>query len=325
MVIGAVLSKSQGTWPSSTEFLESVFPSVKKMLVSQDLFNPLSILSSGIIRHNANIIFRRAKVLAWLLRKRWCIDMLLSDLPKQPVWHINTTCIETGKNWRFTRDSMGDWRFGRHFSPDIALADALAASAAVPYAIGALTLHLPQEGWWAIDPKTKDRTQPIEPIHKRVRLWDGGAYENLAVEPLYKPAEGLQACDFLICSDASAPLSAPSGIVKSILKGRLASPRLFDIASDQIRSLRSRMLMKAITQHEIEGCLLRLGNRGQKFSAVATRPSELDDDQCRFCLHYPTNLIKIQEDAFDLIALHGREIARLVISSSVNVRKQPSA
>jgi len=43
---------------------------------------------------------------------------------------------------------MGDWQFGRHYSSDVAVADAMAASAAVPYVIGALKLELPKEGWW---------------------------------------------------------------------------------------------------------------------------------------------------------------------------------
>src|SRR6516164_10303727 len=40
-----------------------------------------------------------------------------------------------------------------------------------------------------------------------VRLWDGGAYENLGLESLYKSQQGLLGCDFLICSDASGPIA----------------------------------------------------------------------------------------------------------------------
>ena len=49
---------------------------------------------------------------------------------------------------------MGDWSFGRHYAPDLPLSTAVAASAAVPYAIGALTLPLPADGWWETDPAT---------------------------------------------------------------------------------------------------------------------------------------------------------------------------
>jgi hypothetical protein len=68
----------------------------------------------------------------------------LADLSDTPNWQINTTCIETGKNWRFGKREMGDWSFGRHYAPDLSLSTAVAASAAVPYVIGAMTLSEPE-------------------------------------------------------------------------------------------------------------------------------------------------------------------------------------
>ncbi|MBS3652199.1 patatin-like phospholipase family protein [Pseudaminobacter sp. 19-2017] len=325
LLTGAVFSAAGGKWPSSSEFLQSVYPSIRDMLVSEDLFSFRALGPGGILRQNTRILFRRANVLAWLIRKRWCISLRLSDLPKNPVWHINTTCLETGKNWRFTRDSMGDWQFGRHYSPDVALADAMAASAAVPYAIGALKLALPKNGWWQTDPATKTPTRKVEPRHASVRLWDGGAYENMALEPLYKPVEGLQNCDFLMCSDASAPLAAPSGILRSLLDGKLASPRLFDIASDQIRSLRSRMLMKSITQGEINGSLFRLGTPARDFEKASGNLPGLTDEECAFCLNYPTNLTKVAPDHFDLMAQHGQDVARMTTRTFENAIRDGSA
>ncbi len=101
----------------------------------------------------------------------------LKDLPDSPEWHINTTCYETGKNWRFSKRMMGDWPIGRHFSPDVPIANAIAASAAVPYAIGALRFGLP--GWLRTNPATKEPLQKGSPPMRRVQLWDGGAYENM--------------------------------------------------------------------------------------------------------------------------------------------------
>ena len=125
LVIGAVFSASGGKWPSSSEFLQSVYPTIRERLVSEDLFSFRALGLEGILRQNTRILFRRANVLAWLIRKRWNVGLRLSDLPESPVWHVNTTSLETGKNWRFTRDTMGDWQFGRHYSPDIAVADAM--------------------------------------------------------------------------------------------------------------------------------------------------------------------------------------------------------
>lgn len=313
LATGAIFSSAGGRWPSSREFLETVYPSVRDMLVSRDLFSFRALGVRGLVRHNARILYRRANILSWLIRERWKISLKLSDLPKSPVWHVNTTCLETGKNWRFTRDSMGDWQAGRHYSPDVAVADAMAASAAVPYVIGALKLTLPKDGWWQTDPATKKPLRKAERRYENVHLWDGGAYENMALEVLYKPVEGLQGCDVLICSDASAPLGPPVGILSSLLKGGLGSPRLFDIAADQIRSLRSRMLMKAIHQGEIEGFLFRLGTSPRQFSMTAGSVEGLTDEECACCLSYPTNLAKVPTVDFDRIAQHGHEVARMTM------------
>jgi NTE family protein len=315
LVTGAIFSSAGGRWPSSREFLETVYPSVRDMLVSRDLFSFRALGVRGFLRHNMRILYRRANILSWLIRERWKISLKLSDLPESPVWHVNTTCLETGKNWRFSRDSMGDWQAGRHYSPDVAVADAMAASAAVPYVIGALKLALPKDGWWQTDPATKTPLRKVERRYESVHLWDGGAYENMALESLYKPVEGLQGCDILMCSDASAPLGPPARILSSLLKGGLGSPRLFDIAGDQIRSLRSRMLMKAINQGEIDGFLFRTGTSPRQFSKTAGSVGGLTDQECASCLNYPTNLTKIASADFDRIARHGHEVAMMTLSS----------
>ena len=77
---------------------------------------------------------QRAAVLATLLERRWGVSGNLADLPDVPHWTINTTCLETGKNWRFAKREMGDWKFGKHYAPDVPLSIAVAASAAAPRA-----------------------------------------------------------------------------------------------------------------------------------------------------------------------------------------------
>ena len=127
------------------------------------------------------------------------------------------------------------------------LAEAVAASAAVPYVIGALPLKLPQSGWYATDPETLKPLRAVIPPLKQVHLWDGGAYENLGLEPLYKLDQGLAGCDFLICSDASGPLATEGRT--SHLRSRVPpwparqSPSIRYFSSDQIRALRSWMFV----------------------------------------------------------------------------------
>lgn len=323
LVTGAIFSEADGQWPSSERFLAEIYPRLRKLLSAGDLFSFKALGFMGLLKKNVRIFDRRAHILSELLRTRWGIGLKLSDLPATPVWHINTTCYETGKNWRFTHDSMGDWQFGRHYSPDIAVADAIAASAAVPYAIGALRLDLPPDGWWETDPATKRPLRKKDPASSVVRLWDGGAYENLALEQLYKPASGLEGCDVLICSDASGPLGKPKSLFRALREGSLAAPRLFDIASDQIRSLRSRMLLKSIRDKHVDGFLIRIGTSARQFTPRAGKLPGLTDEQCASCLNYPTDLLKIELPEFDLLADHGSEVAHLTLAEFSGGRFAP--
>ncbi|WCK03294.1 patatin-like phospholipase family protein [Agrobacterium tumefaciens] len=317
LIIGAVFSHLDLKWPTSRQFLDVVYPALQARLTEGDLFSIRALGCKGVLRENYRILFSRGQILPRLLERRWGVRGSVKDLPDSPEWHINTTSFDTGKNWRFSKKVMGDWQFGRHYSPDVPIAFAVAASAAVPYAIGALRLDLPEHGWWQTDPATKKPIQKNRPPSRRVRLWDGGAYENMGLEAIYKPLEGLQGCDFLICSDASGPLGAPKSFpIAGILRGKLASPRLFDIASDQIRALRSRMLMGSIGRGEVKGILVKMGTSMRQFGfADDVLAMMLTDEEAGSSLNYPTNLTKVAEPQFDIIARHGSEVCAATLKA----------
>jgi NTE family protein len=150
-----------------------------------------------------------------------------------------------------------------------------------------------------------------------VELWDGGAYENLGLEPLYKPSdEGKRSLDnFVLVSDAGSPLSE-NPTWTSILRGNLAAPRLFDIAADQIRSLRSRIFIQDIKEKRVNGALLRMGNSTRQLDLSikkkATRADYfnfLSDQDAQLASLFPTGLKRTGTDNFDLVARHGYEVA----------------
>ena len=105
---------------------------LKELLTTTDLFSFKAIGWQGIVSFNVQLLTHRAKVLADLLEERWGVVGTVMQLPDEPTWWINSTCLETGKNWRFAKREMGDWLFGRHYNPPARIADAAAASAAVP-------------------------------------------------------------------------------------------------------------------------------------------------------------------------------------------------
>jgi NTE family protein len=323
LVTAAIFAYSNMRWPTSEAYLSTVYPRLREIITTTSLLAFDAVGWEGLFRHNTRLLTDRAGLLALFLKERWGVTTSLADLPDAPIWYVNTTCFETGKNWRFSKREMGDWQFGRHYNPQFGIAEAAAASAAVPYGIGALKLKLPSEGWHKTDAATRAPLGPCKPLSTSVRLWDGGAYENLGLEAVFKPGEALRGCDFLICSDASGPLKPPGrGPLGSLLKGQLWSPRLFDVASDQIRALRARMVIGEFERDSVKGVYLRMGNTVRDIDIKVGRkrqPAEYDayqtDEEGRLALQQPTDLNRLPEPLFERIARHGFEVAEATFSA----------
>ena len=321
-LIVAALFAASGGWPSSMAYRDDVHHRLQALLTSTDLLSLRALGVSGVLRFNGRILSNRADILSSRVESEWGVSAKLQDLPESPLWWINTTCLETGKNWRFAKRHMGDWTFGRNYAPPFKVAEAAAASAAVPYAIGALRLILPEGGWYRTDPATREPIGIQSPPRGSVRLWDGGAYENLGLEALYKPS-GLRDCDVLICSDASGPLPAYQWSTPiDLIRGRLWSPRLFDVASDQIRALRSRFLVRDLENEAIEGALLRLGNSTRSLDlktsglrAPAVYDDYLSDEDADLAAREPTGLTRLTPASFERVARNGWEVADATLAS----------
>ena len=85
---------------------------------------------------------------------------------------INATELRTGTAFRFGNRESGSWRFGSVLGNDIAVAEAVAASAAYPTLLPAIDRHYEFVG--------RDGGMQRE----RVVLSDGGIYDNLATSAL---------------------------------------------------------------------------------------------------------------------------------------------
>jgi NTE family protein len=149
-------------------------------------------------------------------------------------------------------------------------------------------------------------------------LWEKFAAHSEKIEPPSCPGGS----DARARRSISGPLRGPresTGL--ALLRGHLVSPRLFDISSDQIRSLRARMFMSSVIGGSIKGALLRMGNSVRDIDLKAGRlrsPESYDlfqaDRDVALALQYPTDLRAIWEHRFDGIARHGYEIADAVLT-----------
>ncbi|UAK26329.1 patatin-like phospholipase family protein [Sphingomonas nostoxanthinifaciens] len=163
-------------------------------------------------------------------RRYICGHATLQDLPDAPRFIFNATSIQTGALWRFSKPYMGDWRVGRIVSPTLDLATAVAASSAFPPVLSPVTIDLAADQVW--DAGGADVTDPG--FKKQAVLGDGGIYDNLGLETVWKRY------NTVLVSDAGAKVAPDADPHGDWGRG---SMRIFDLVDNQVRSLRKRQLI----------------------------------------------------------------------------------
>jgi NTE family protein len=115
----------------------------------------------------------------------------LQDLPQRPRFSFTATSLQSGVLWRFARDYAADWRVGMWRKPNLPIAAAVAASASFPPYLSPAYINIPPG---AVEPQTgADLHQ--EPYATRLCLTDGGVYDNLGLEPIWKRYKTLLVSD----------------------------------------------------------------------------------------------------------------------------------
>lgn len=156
----------------------------------------------------------------------------LQHLPDAPRFIFNSSNLQSGALWLFSKASASDWRVGKISKPIIPLARAVAASSAFPPFLAPARFtfrdadYLPGSG----------RDLQRAPYTTRVVLSDGGVYDNLGLETAYKR------CRTVLVSDAGGrlqPTPRPHGdwIRQSL--------RAEDVVYNQVGALRKRQLIAA--------------------------------------------------------------------------------
>jgi len=160
----------------------------------------------------------------------------LHDLPERPLFVYDSSNLQTGALWRFTRDYMGDYKVGYVLTPDLPLSVAVGASSAFPPVLSPVILRPPVDRY---DPKYP--TKLTDPAYRaRVVLSDGGVYDNLGLEPIIKRARTV------LVSDGGSPFKTtpkPSGFWP------LQFVRVLFCEDNQVRGLRKRDLMDRYKLH----------------------------------------------------------------------------
>lgn len=294
-------------WVTSEEYLTRVLPSIRRLILNEDIERRLIIRSIIDIPH---IFDTKCKKLANTMRIFWRMDGKLGELPKRPKWDINAVTYETGKRFFFSQERCGDRNIGYFYGDELNISEAVAASAGFPILIGMYELKRDRFEWF-------DRCgeKRIEPSRGKLHLWDGGVYDNLGLEPIFQRIlRDEKEINYYIVSDAGAG-SEEFVPYRKIFGRARALKRLLDISMEQVDSLNSRFYKEYI-EREKNGVYIRIGESAkdilkdvkmEEWRRLKRVKSSLSAKECKWAENYPTNLRKPEEEEFDRLLQHGYE------------------
>ena len=106
----------------------------------------------------------------------------LQGLPDRPRFVFTATSLQTGALWRFSKDYAAEWRVGEWRSPRLPMATAVGASAAFPPYLSPMVVTLPKDAVRTLPGTDLDARE----YGRKLVLTDGGVYDNLGLEPVWK-------------------------------------------------------------------------------------------------------------------------------------------
>ncbi len=194
----------------------------------------------------------------------------LTDLPDEnqgaPRFFVNAANLQSTANWRFSRSFMADYRVGFHPSPDVRLAQAVAASSAFPPFLSPYLLRIDPRGF---DNQEAELTGSW--FRSNVLLTDGGVYDNLGIEPAWKHFQTV------LVSDGGKKLKPQARLFRP-----LQILRVLNLIDNQVRSRRK---VQVVTSFKLHRQLTILGEQDSRLFKLVTRRGaywHMGDDLTRY-------------------------------------------
>lgn len=192
----------------------------------------------------------------------------LAQVTAKPTFVFNATSLMTGAVVRFRSDYIADYHIGMMKGLDIPLAQVVAASAGFPPVLSPTVIDLSTA---TSDPASAGPLARL-PFTKTAVLTDGGVYDNLGSETVWKR------CRKILVSNAGKPFGFQDDPKHNWLEQSL---RIIDIVMDQAEDLRERILVHAYEIDARRGAMWGLTsglNKPDERPAMLT-PAEFDAAQ----------------------------------------------
>jgi NTE family protein len=232
----------------------------------------------------------------------------LSDLPLPgtgPDFVFFATCFQTGSSFRFSREGLYDWKLGRCPHVHSTLGTALAASAAFPPFLSPLLLKTDPTQW--LDRPAVKGLANADRICERLYLGDGGIYDNMGTEALWKTMGRV------MISDAGAPFAFAS---RPWINWGSQLGRVRDVLIEQTRALRKRMLIRDLQAKRYTGAYWGIHTRIGDYTAMPAlcRDSAVSEGLARIS----TRLKAIDADTQEQLINWGYALADAAIRTHVD-------
>lgn len=190
---------------------------------------------------------------------------VLANLPQHPRFVFCATDLVFGVDWVFERARVGDWRLGYAKQASVLetfpIARGIAASSCFPPLFKPIDPGIPLDEYADGNATSLPEARKVQ----QVRLSDGGVYDNLGLEPVWKDHATV------IVSDGGAPFdySTNDGLVPTLL-------RYTDVIANQAHALRLRWLISAFTPNSagtpaaMQGAYWGIGSCRAKYDRADT-------------------------------------------------------
>jgi NTE family protein len=226
---------------------------------------------------------------------------LLGNIAAAPRHIFCSTDLAYGVNWMFKKVQCGDYQVGFQDTPaDWLVSTAVAASSCFPPVFKPLNLNLnPTKLTGGKIPASPQRDKCI----REVTFSDGGVYDNLGLEPIWKDHE------IVLSSDGGAlfPVGSDNGFSWEI--GRFIS-----IPENQALALRKRWLISNFVASQMNGAYWGIGSTAYDYGIQQGYTNDLVK---KFIAAIRTDLDSFSDAEASVLENHGYWLADAAIRKHV--------
>jgi NTE family protein len=184
----------------------------------------------------------------------------LQELPETPRFVFNSTNFATGVDFRFSKPYAGDYRIGLIPDPVFPVALAVAASSAFPPFLSPVVIKPDPTSFEKV--KGADLYDDIT-FRRELTLTDGGVYDNLGLETVWKRLRTL------LVSDAGAPIDYEGAQGRDWVRQSL---RVISVLTHQAWSLRTNVLVRMYKGKERDGAYWGIGTPISRYKVPDALP-----------------------------------------------------